>query len=313
MKLPDKPKSKLITYVLGGLGVLGVGIALFAANTQTTAASPSSTVATAVTAATSSGIKAAKWGKNVTVTYSATKVRLQSNGIPNHSRPAKFAIPKSRDSVSIEKDPTKAQSDDFSIPLKPTWSSSTTAAPKGSIGMMISGAVLYDPFENGGVTVALADNFYRTDTDGTKVWFIDTCSGHPSPPGEYHYHALPGCVASQVDSAAGPSHIIGLALDGYPIYGRRDIRGKTVSLAALDKCNGIKSPTPEFPKGIYHYVLTSAKTAQSSIRCFHGKVDSSQVKAMPTMGAILPLGQITIGSRLVSGVGHGLTRLFCRL
>jgi hypothetical protein len=45
-----------------------------------------------------------------------------------------------------------------------------------------------------------------------------------------------------------------------------------VDLKKLDGCNGIKSPTPEFPKGIYHYVMTDELTAQSSIRCLKGRV-----------------------------------------
>jgi hypothetical protein len=63
-----------------------------------------------------------------------------------------------------------------------------------------------------------------------------------------------------------------VAFDGFPIYGDRDIDGKQVKGKQLDKCNGIKSPTPEFPKGIYHYVLLNVKTKQSSPACFSGKV-----------------------------------------
>jgi hypothetical protein len=46
-------------------------------------------------------------------------------------------------------------------------------------------------------------------------------------------------------------------------------------------CNGITSATPEFPKGIYHYVLFNTKDSTSSIRCFSGK--SSVKMKMPVM------------------------------
>jgi hypothetical protein len=115
--------------------------------------------------------------------------------------------------------------------------------------------------------------------------FLDKCAGHPIPNlGAYHYHGLPSCITAKVDKAEGPSHIIGFALDGFPIYGDRDLNGKSISVNLLDKCNGILSPTPEFPKGIYHYVLPGTADSRSSISCFHGVVDSSQIQAMPNRG-----------------------------
>jgi hypothetical protein len=50
------------------------------------------------------------------------------------------------------------------------------------------------------------------------------------------------------------------------------MNGKLIKASQLDACNGIFSATPEFPSGIYHYVLLDTKTAQSSLRCYHGVV-----------------------------------------
>src|SRR5690606_33241013 len=101
------------------------------------------------------------------------------------------------------------------------------------------------------------------------------CMGHPSPhpAAHYHYHGLPPCVVERVDEHHGPSHIIGIAFDGFPIYGDRDVDGDPIDPADLDECNGIDSPTPEFPGGIYHYVLTDLPTEQSTIRCLRGRLD----------------------------------------
>ena len=44
--------------------------------------------------------------------------------------------------------------------------------------------------------------------------FLDDCAGHPTPMGQYHYHALPKCVTATVDETDGASHIIGIAFDG---------------------------------------------------------------------------------------------------
>lgn len=246
-------------------------------------------------ARTTSGLKKARWAKRMTVNYSKSAVRLRSDGIPNHSRPAYYAVPNAGvvvpgpDTAQVAVDPTTTQNYDYSLPVKPRWSSTTTAAPLGSIGMMVSGSVLFNPYEGDGTTVAMASNFSIDAPDGSAAPFVDDCSGHPTPAmngrgGQYHYHALPACITARVDKSNGPSHIIGIAFDGYPIYGARNIRGRRVKVSSLDKCNGIRSATPEFPKGIYHYVLPGTADATSSIRCFHGKVDSGLIQQMPPMG-----------------------------
>ena len=247
------------------------------------------------------GLKKATWGKNMTVTYGTNTIRLRSNGIPNHSRSKYYAVPNAgvvvptQATATAALDPTTTQSYDYKIPTTPKKISKTTAAPLGSIGMMISGSVLFNPYEGDGNTVAMASNFVITAPDGAKAPFVDDCSGHPTPAmggggGQYHYHGLPACVSKEVDTSTGPSHIIGIAFDGFPIYGKRDIKGKVIPVSKLDKCNGITSATPEFPKGIYHYVLPGTNNATSSIRCFRGKVDSSLLTQMPNMGGGPPGG-----------------------
>ena len=246
---------------------------------------------------TTAGLKQAKWSSGITATYSTGSVRMTSNGLPNHSRPRYYAVPNTgvrvpnASTAHVAKDPTTVHNYDFTIPTTPTYTSTTTDAPLGSIGLMISGAVLFNPYEGNGSTVAMSNNFFLR-RGKTKVWFVDSCSGHPtpSPMGQYHYHGLPNCVVAETDTKAGPSHIIGVAFDGFPIYGKRDINGKVVTASQLDKCNGITSATPEFPDGIYHYVLPGTTDKTSSIRCFHGKVDPSLIQTMPNMGGPPPRG-----------------------
>ena len=71
------------------------------------------------------------------------------------------------------------------------------------------------------------------------------------------------------------SHILGVAFDGFPIYGDRALDGTQLTADDLDECSGITSATPEFPEGIYHYVLLDTADSTSSIRCFSGVVDES--------------------------------------
>ena len=245
---------------------------------------------------TQAAVKGASWATSVSLSYANGMVNVKANGIPNHERQSKYALPNDGVMVPdsstsyIAVDPTRTQDYDFSIPTTPIYSETTTAAPLGSIGMVISGAVLFNPYEGDNSTVAMASNFYLTDSDGTKVYFVDACSGHPTPVGEYHYHAGSSCVTKQVDTESGPSHLIGLALDGFPIYGARDVNGNEIPASALDECNGITSATPEFPEGIYHYVLPNTTDETSSIRCFHGEVDASQIHQMPNMGPMPAMG-----------------------
>ena len=112
---------------------------------------------------------------------------------------------------------------------------------------MISGAALFNPYEGDGATVATASNFTVKNAAGEDVAFLDSCNGHPNPMGAYHYHAVPPCVTALVDETGGPSHLIGVAFDGYPIYGPFDTDGNELTAADFDECNGITSPTPGFP------------------------------------------------------------------
>lgn len=268
--------------------------------------------ATVKTTSTAAGLKKAGWGSNVTVSFSKGAVRYRSDGLPNHARQAQYALPNAgvavpnASSATAGADPTKAQNYDFTITTSPKKAKKTTSTSLGTIGVMISGAALYNPYEGDGATVAVQSNFTVPGAGGTAVAFLDSCNGHPTPnAGAYHYHALPACVTAQVDKAKGPSHIIGLAFDGFPIYGDRDIKGRKVSLAKLDTCNGITSATPEYPKGIYHYVLPDTATSRSSIRCFAGTVSASLVQAMPGMGPRPAGGPPAAGVRsLVCDLAH---------
>jgi hypothetical protein len=224
------------------------------------------------------------WGDNVTITYGDGTFRYRSNGIPNHALNDEYIMPDN--GTTCVPHPTSACSHveprstairdiaiDVTIPTHPQKTSKTISVPFGPMAVMISGAEAYNPFEGDGTTVAMNANFTIKDDQGNDVAFMDSCNGHPAPhPREqYHYHGLPACVTSQVDEENGPSHIIGFAFDGFPVYGDRDVNGDPIDPETLDECNGLDSPTPEFPKGIYHYVMLEVPTVQSTIRCLHGK------------------------------------------
>jgi YHYH protein len=246
------------------------------------------TTATAPDSSTIAGVKTAKWGGNVKLSYAGNNFTFVSNGIPNHARPAEYVLPQAGtmlptpSNAYVGADPTKAQNYNFTIPLNPTKSAKPTSTSLGAIGVITSGAVLFNPYEGDGKTIATLDNFTLKNSQGQDVAFLDSCNGHPTPMmGQYHYHALPSCITRVVDKVGGPSHLLGVAFDGFPIYGDRAMNGSKIEATQLDTCNGITSATPEFPKGIYHYVLLDTKDSTSSIRCFSGK--SNITMRMPGM------------------------------
>lgn len=233
-----------------------------------------------------SAVSATGWGDNVSITARDGSFVYSSDGYPNHALNAEYILPD--DGTTCVPHPTADCSHieplstaiaavpiDIEITTTPTKVDNLSTTPFGSMGVMISGVAVFNPYEGDGVTVAMNANFTLTNDDGVEVPFMDACNGHPSPSPvkSYHYHGLPPCVTEQVDDADGPSHIIGFAYDGFPVYGDRDIDGEMIDPDTLDECNGIESPTPEFPDGIYHYVLLEVMTEQSTIRCLHGKLD----------------------------------------
>ena len=208
------------------------------------------------------------------------------------------------DGLSLTVQPTTSaetsQTASVTYNICPTKATTTTSTNMGSIGVMISGGALFNAFDGTGDPAMQQQVSYSfTDSNGVAqtAKFLDDCNGHFTPANAgntYHYHGLPNCVTALVDKTGGPSHIIGIALDGFPVYGGRDINGNVITTSQLDACNGITSVTPEFPNGAYHYVLPEGVSNKySSLNCYSGTVSST------TLAQALDLG-ICVG-------GNGLT------
>jgi hypothetical protein len=264
-KISSYPAAKkLIALILAPVLPLTLAIAL----AQTTHAASSQ----------QNAISQASWFSNVKVSFSGDKVEITSDGLPNwmaekYAKPnAGVVVPLSASDVTLEfaNKLVYAQNLNFSMTLNPSKAAAVTSTSLGPIGILANGAVVFNPYEGDGKTVAVTGNVYLTDSTGIKWGFLDECNGHPGMGGMYHYHGMPPCVTSVIDKTGGPSHILGIAFDGFLIYGNKDINGKVVSSTQLDTCNGITSSTPEFPEGIYHYVLTGEKSNRSTINCFSG-------------------------------------------
>lgn len=256
-------------------------------------------------------VRRVKWTSNVNVSYADGSWTFTSEGIPASNFVASdYAVPSNPFDVSAAGASVHASASilqdqhyDYTLPLTPKYSKTVTDTNQGPIGIMLDGAALYNPYEANHSTVATADNFVATQ-GGVTASFLDDCDGHPGPGGQYHYHGLPECLVAYatgaspvVESVASTSGatttavdedtaaskrpvILGFAFDGYGIYDNVAMNGKTVSVSSLDACNGIFSPVPGYPHGVYHYVLENVKGVRSSIGCYHGVVSSAYTQAL---------------------------------
>jgi len=273
------------------------------ADTATNAESPqerSASTPVESTADTTAGVEAAQWSENVTITVGDGSFTYQSDGLPSHELPDQFLVPAggnmppfSEEEVAAGQFQILETADlivespiDVDITLEPVYSDDVTLTSLGMIGVTISGAPLFNDYEDQTRQfVAVDDNL---GLDG--VYFIDACNGHPLASGmSYHYHGVPYCVTDTIDVAGGHSTILGVLLDGFPIYGHHDEKGDVITSDDLDECSGHVGPTPEFPEGIYHYHLTEDR-APYSIDCYHGVIDATATAGRGAPGGGPPGG-----------------------
>lgn len=233
---------------------------------------------------TTQAVQHANWADNVTITLqgSDNTFRFQSNGIPSHGFAEKYLIPTNPQNQPFANKPAEffnvVESDsyftetpiDTRITTKPVYSNSVTQTSLGQIGVALSGAQIFNDYENPDRSVVAKDDQVIHD----HVPFLDECNGHTLVDGSnYHYHGIPVCIAETAEQDGEHSIMIGVLQDGFPVYSNQDVGGVIVKSHDLDECSGHFGPTPEFPEGIYHYHLT-ADEAPYMIDCYHGEVES---------------------------------------
>lgn len=203
----------------------------------------------------------AQWADNVTITIDGDLASFESDGLPSHEYLDSY-LADGRDGMYIAGG-VESYAASFQFPVVPTVANSPSETGNGAIGVAISGAVFFDPYEgDGSDTVANDDN---ATIDG--VPFIDACGGHPLPNAiSYHYHGVPFCITDAVDTDGDHSVLIGYLFDGFAIYGPQDVGGEEPT--DLDACQGHTGPTPEFEDDTYHYHVSS--TANYISECLTG-------------------------------------------
>jgi hypothetical protein len=122
-----------------------------AGNATTTAAAATTTATAATTSADDTAgrtkvLQAAGWGSNVKITISGTKVQFESDGIPSHEVLAAY-LADGKDGKYLSGG-VKSYSNKHEFPLVPIKGTSSTQTGNGAIGVAISGAVFFNPYES---------------------------------------------------------------------------------------------------------------------------------------------------------------------
>ena len=266
---------------------------------------------------------------SVSITMNETHITIVTNGLPDHDFESTLACTQANDC-------TRAQNYEWAIPRSPandtTGGHDSTNCPEangdfecaaalGEVAIAINGVPFYGPEDGpGGDAVASQHGAYEEDRQPIE---LGVCHAHNGQGGTFHYHADANCLhwhpgdgqtmldydistpAAVAQNTANGSHsaVIGVSMDGYPIYGlwgyddQMNIaemkssyklkEGETgyngiddyvyvQGLGHLDVCNGHFGPTPEFPDGIYHYHSTMVNGEGDMgfpyfLLCYHGE------------------------------------------
>ncbi len=140
----------------------------------------------------------------------------------------------------------------FTIPASPTAGSGTVSTPMGAAGITTNGLAIFNNAAAPGDVLA------------SEVSTFDNYMGHPQQQGNYHHHAGVPKVCDNTTSTNNTvacnnrNKLIGIALDGFPVYSQRDANG---NLPTLDSFQGTTSVTTEFPNGTYNYRYALNATA----------------------------------------------------
>ena len=192
------------------------------------------------------------WHSVHSFTVSGNKRVVTTNDLPSHTT-GQFPIRSSDPAYQYDRNPNHIASQDITLRLARHPSYGTPHCMGGMVGVMTTGVLLFNAFDAGG-----------RDAGAWEVQ--DHCDGHPDEQSTYHYHTLSSCI-----SHLSVHHVIGWALDGFPITGPQ-VKGRhdVLTTRDLDVCHGITSKVKIDGKSVttYHYVMT--EDFPYSMSCFRG-------------------------------------------
>lgn len=138
----------------------------------------------------------------------------QNRGLPPHKSIYYNGVTACQESqpTGNYKNPNSIQNNDFTMKIPKTPNTTQTAAPASAAGVTVNGVIIFN------------DTAAPGDSLATELYTMDKGYGHPQENGKYHYHTEP-CKITRNDSS-----LLGVAADGYAIYGRYDSDGTQPTL-----------------------------------------------------------------------------------
>ena len=239
-------------------GLLAFGVVVACTSPSSPSASTSGSITGTTTMATSTSPMFARFSSAVTVTSEGSTVTLRSQSVPDHNSPywgvgnARYEPPQA--GMQVNPNVIVAQTLTLRVPASPAIAASGSDTPLGPIGMAVNGVPLFNQYAAGRMPL------------GPEILSFDRFNGHPQQQGQYHYHLEPVWLTGN----NGPSALVGVLLDGFPVYGPREADGSVPS--GLDSCNGHTGATADFSGGIYHYHVIAVSPYISG--CFKGTAGS---------------------------------------
>lgn len=238
-------------------------------------------------AASAADLMPPKFEHKVSIRTENGKRIIDSNGIPDHEV---GQFPRRGNPNTIA-----PQNYHFEVPLEPRVSDKTSPLVMQAFGIAVNG-VVFDPNAAEWWQGDRESGWQYEANSGKINLGLDPNGAHVQPNGAYHYHTIPAGLIKKLNPGGQPKPVlVGWAADGFPIYARWDhsdakdagspVREMKSSYRVkqgtrpggpggafdgtyladyeyisgsgdLDECGGRFGATPEFPAGIYHYVLT---------------------------------------------------------
>ena len=270
LKIPLTRRGELLIR----LRYLAFSVALFAA-TGTFAANPNP-----------DGLREPAFKNEVSITVENGVRIIRSNGIPDHLV-GQFPGKGNPNTIA-------PQRYEFRVPAEPKAAEKTTPLRMQPFGVAVNG-VVFDPGAAEWFNRDPRSGWQYEPMSLEGRLGCDKNNAHVQPGGAYHYHAIPTGLVEKLTKGQDQIALVGWAADGFPIYnqfGHSDPKDGNSPLKKLkssyrlkkgvrpdgpkgeydglfvadyeyvpgsgdlDECNGRVAVTPEYPSGIYQYVLT---------------------------------------------------------
>ncbi len=206
-----------------------------------------------------------------TLTAGEDALAFTGDGLPVEQPTGTFPIAPDDPAFAYDTNPNRiaAQHLAFRIPKQPALAAAPACLPMGMIGFTTTGVAFYNALDDAG-------------RDAAAHEIQDLCDGHPQASSQYHYHSATPCLPG-VDTGG----VVGWALDGFPILGKRDASGRALSNADLDACHG-RAETVVVDGRTYGYAYHLTDEYPYTLGCFSGEVLDSTLRDV--RGALQPPG-----------------------